>query len=151
MLTELAIGLGLIFRRTRLGALWLEVGFHVAIEIIFSVQVFSYAALAAMVVWITPSARDREVIVRGATRQARIVRLAGRWLDWTGRFVVSSAESVGPAATLVDRDGRRIAGTTATWFFLTRLPATFPFAAPFYALSRATDSLKARRARRAPA
>jgi hypothetical protein len=56
VLTELAIGLGLVFRRTRLGALWLEVGFHVAIEIIFSVQVFSYAALAAMVVWITPSA-----------------------------------------------------------------------------------------------
>ena len=65
MLTELAIGLGLVFRRTRLGALWLEVGFHVAIEIIFSVRVFSYAALAAMVVWITPSARDREVVLRG--------------------------------------------------------------------------------------
>ena len=151
VLTELAIGLGLVFRRTRLGALWLEVGFHVAIEIIFSVQVFSYVALAAMVVWITPSARDRAVIVSGATAQTRLIRLAVRWLDWTGRFVLRSEASAGAPVTLVDREGRATSGRTATSFVLTRLPATFPLAAPFYAVSRVADTIRSGRGRRAPA
>lgn len=137
VLTEILIGLGLVFRRTRLAALWVEVGFHVTIEIVFSVQVFSYAALAAMVVWITPSARDREVIVRGRSAHARVVLWAVRWLDWTGRFVVRRAEateSEGPPVTLIDRDGSRREGGAATRMVFTRLPILFPFAAPIYGL-----------------
>jgi uncharacterized membrane protein YphA (DoxX/SURF4 family) len=151
VLTELAIGIGLIFKRTRLGALWLEVGFHVAIEVVFSVQVFSYAALAAMVIWITPSARDRLVIVCGDARRTRLARVAVRWLDWTGRFVVSEGEPNGRPLTLVDRDGRSSSGRTAGLFVLTRLPVLFPFVAPLYGAELLAARLRRRRRPRAAA
>ena len=134
VLTEILIALGLVFRRTRLAALWVEVGFHVAIEIVFSVQVFSYAALAAMVVWVTPSARDRQLLTSGETSGSRLLGWLVRWLDWTGRFELGRAEAGAAAVRLIDRDGRELEGGAAARLALTRLPATFPFAAPFYAL-----------------
>ncbi|MCP4225512.1 MAG: HTTM domain-containing protein, partial [Actinomycetia bacterium] len=73
VLTELFIGLGLLWSRTRLAALWVAVPFHVSIEITADVQVFSYAALAALVVWVTPVTRDREVVVGGDTAPARVM------------------------------------------------------------------------------
>ena len=59
VLTELFIALGLWWRRTRYAAVWVAVGFHVAIEVSASVQVFSYLAIAALVIWAVPSTRDR--------------------------------------------------------------------------------------------
>ena len=126
VLTELAIGTGLLVRRTRLAAVWLAVGFHVAIEIGAEVQTFSWAALAALVVWITPSSRDRLLVVP-SSNWARLVRA----LDWTGRFEVET----GPGWLLRDRpssDGTVVlrSGSAARWFTLTRLPVTFWFVAP---------------------
>jgi hypothetical protein len=131
VITELFIALGLIARRTRMGAIWVAVLFHVSIEVFASVQVFSYAALAALVIWITPSARDRTVIVRGTSRGSRLIEGAVRYLDWTARFRLRREDSGGPAVTLVDRDGSHIHGTAATRVILSRLPATFMVAAPF--------------------
>ena len=54
ILTELAIGLGLWWRRTRPYAIGLAVCFHVAIELTASVQVFSLLAVAALLVWLPP-------------------------------------------------------------------------------------------------
>lgn len=142
VLTELAIALGLIFRRTRLAALWIEVGFHVSIEVVFSVQVFSYIALAAMVIWVTPSALDREITLRGSTRGATLIGWAARWLDWTGRFTVTNAGEEGAAITLADRDGSKSNGGTAALAILTRLPATFWFAAPLHGLNLAHRRLR---------
>ena len=144
VLTELAIGLGLIFRRTRLAALWLEVAFHVSIEVVFSVQVFSYIALAAMVIWVTPSARDREIVLRGRSRSVRLIRWATRWLDWTSRFVVTAAAGEGAPITLVDRDGSRSEGTSAALMVLTRLPVTFWFVAPLHGIGVARRRLRER-------
>ncbi len=66
--TELFIGTGLWFPRTRLPAVWVAVAFHVFIEIGASVQVFSLAGIAALTLWVTP----REAI-------SPVTSLARRW------------------------------------------------------------------------
>ncbi len=63
--TELFIGVGLWFGRTRLAAVWVAIVFHLLIEISASVEVFSYVAIAALAIWVTPSTRDRIVRVGG--------------------------------------------------------------------------------------
>jgi hypothetical protein len=126
VLTELAIGAGLLVHRTRLAAVWLAIGFHLGIEIGAEVQTFSWAALAALVVWITPSSEDRLLVVPSQSWMRLIAAL-----DWTARFEIE----VGPGWVLRDRlrpDGSVVvrSGGAARWFTLTRLPLTFWFAAP---------------------
>lgn len=126
---ELFIGLGMWFGRTRLAAVWVAVFFHLSIELAASVEVFSLAAIAALVIWTTPVTRDR--IVEAPD---------GRWirrLDWLARFDVRSGERL----RVVDRGGTEMTGTRAAWFVATRLPATFFVAAPVH-------FVLARRARR---
>ncbi len=55
VLTEMFIVVGLWSRRTRYPAVWLAVVFHVAIELSASVQVFSYLAISALLIWAVPS------------------------------------------------------------------------------------------------
>jgi hypothetical protein len=139
ILTELFIALGLWWRATRLAAVWTAVWFHVFIEISAHVQVFSYAGIAALVIWTVPRTRDRVVVRAGPGLAAAV-----RWLDWLGRFRVEARAAPGPV-TLLDRDGRRYEGTAATWRVLSRLPATFLVAGPLVAGSFAKKSLTARR------
>jgi uncharacterized membrane protein YphA (DoxX/SURF4 family) len=135
VLTELAIGLGLLWRRSRLVSVWLAIGFHLAIEVFADVQVFSLAGLAALVIWVTPRSGDRILTVRSGDRGARRLAAAVRWLDWTGRFTITTAGGPGRAAvTLVDRpaaDGTPVirTGRPAVVMVLRRLPATFWVAA----------------------
>jgi hypothetical protein len=128
VLTELFIGLGLWHRRTRLAAVWFAIVFHVMIEITSSVQVFSYAALAALSIWVTPRTRDRTVRV-GSDVAASIVRAA----DWYGRFRVERAPR-GEPVVAIDRDGTAQTGGAAVGLVLSRLPVTFPFVAPLRAI-----------------
>jgi hypothetical protein len=131
VLTELAIGVGLFWRRTRLVSVWLAIGFHLAIEAFADVQVFSLAGLAALVIWVTPRSGDRILTVHTGNRSARRLAAAVRWLDWTGRFTVTTAGGTGrPAATLIDRpgaDGTPVirTGRDAVVMVLRRLPVTF--------------------------
>jgi hypothetical protein len=134
VLTELAIGIGLFWRRSRLGAVWLAIGFHLAIEVTAQVQVFSLAGLAALVIWVTPRSRDRVLTVRTDSRRVRIFGAMVRLLDWTGRFRVVESPA-GPPLLLADRprrDGTPVVrdGREAAAAVLTRLPATFWIAAP---------------------
>ena len=122
VLTEVFIGAGLLWRRTRLAAVWMAIPFHLAIEATAAVQVFSWAALAALVVWVTPQSHDRAVALPRLW-QVRVVR----GLDWTGRFAVSQHDGV---ATVTDRDGTVRRGARAWRWVATRLPLTFWFAAP---------------------
>ncbi len=119
--TEIFIGAGLLWRRTRLAAVWVAIPFHLAIEATASVQVFSWAALAALVVWVTPTSADRHLQVPHRW-QARLVQA----FDWTGRFRVST----GARMELVDRNGRRRHGSDAARFAASRLPITFWVVAP---------------------
>ena len=130
VLTELVIGVGLLYRRTRMGAIWIAVIFHISIEIVASVQVFSFAALAALVIWITPSDGDRTVILRGRSVSSRFMSFVVRRFDWTGRFRLERADLPGPVVTLIDRDGTATYGVAATRVILSRIPMTFMVAAP---------------------
>ena len=121
VLTELFIGVGFMWRRTRYAAVWVAIPFHLAIEATAAVQVFTWAALAALVIWVSPTARDRQVTVRRPW--ARVIRS----LDWTGRFRVTEREE--PIA-VVDRDGSVRRASAAARFVASRLPLTFPIAAP---------------------
>lgn len=127
VLTEVFIGLGLLWRRTRLAAVWVAIPFHLAIEATAAVQVFSWAALAALVVWVTPTAHDRVVRVR---------RTGTAWLlgalDWTGRFRFEASPG---GITVVDRDGTVRRGASAVRFVASRLPVGFPVAAPITLLA----------------
>lgn len=125
---ELFLGVGLWATRTRLAALWVAIVFHLSIEISAKIEVFSVAALAALAIWVTPSSRDRVVhLPAGPGAQAL------RALDWFGRFRLVAAPPGEPELRVVDRDGTVLSGRDAQLLVLTRLPATFPFAAPVLA------------------
>ena len=120
VLTELFIAIGLLVPRLRKAAVWVAIPFHISIELTAHVQVFSAAALAALVVWTDRPSHDR--VVHTGRGWASVVRA----LDWTGRF--RFVASTGP---LEVRDGqRRRDGRDAGWFVGSRLPLTFWFAAP---------------------
>ncbi|MFQ5554069.1 MAG: HTTM domain-containing protein [Acidimicrobiia bacterium] len=140
VLTELVIGLGLLVRRARLGAIWIAIPFHVSIQIVASVEVFSYAALAALVIWITPIARDRTVMVAGDDRRSRRIASAVKGLDWAGRFRILRKPASDPgthaALSVIDRGGSSLSRGEALAAIGTRLPATFWFAAPVHAIHR---------------
>ncbi len=120
VLTELLIGAGLLVPRLRPAAIWLAVAFHIAIEVTADVQVFSYVAIAALVVWVRPTPPDRVLVAPPG--RAGLVRA----LDWTSRF--THAGSGGWALT--EPDGSRHEGSKALWRVLTLLPLTFWPAAP---------------------
>jgi hypothetical protein len=86
VLTELAIATGLWSRRTRYAAVWLAVCFHVAIQLTASVEVFSYLAIAALVIWAVPSPRDRTLALDPARPAHRRLARTVRSLDWLARF-----------------------------------------------------------------
>ena len=120
VLTELFIAIGLLVPRLRKAAVWVAIPFHVSIEVTAYVQVFSAAALAALVVWTDRPSHDR--IVRIGAPWGGVIRV----LDWTGRFRV--VDTAGPP--VVEDRKRRRQGRDAGWFVASRLPLTFWFAAP---------------------
>ena len=136
VLTELFIGVGLWFPRTRLVALWVALSFHVMIEISVSVEVFSYAAIAALAIWVTPSTRDRVVRIRRDAPTDQIVLALVRVGDWFGRFRTEPAPPAASRLTVVDRDGTEYTGGAAVGVVLSRLPLTFAVGAPIVAVTR---------------
>jgi vitamin K-dependent gamma-carboxylase len=129
VLTELFIAVGLWWRGTRYAAVWVAVAFHVAIEFSASVQVFSYLAVAVLVVWAVPSTRDRVLRLDPTTARQRRLGAVVRGLDWLARFRVEPAPA-GSRPEVVDRDGTTIGGAPAVAFALSRLAPTAWFALP---------------------
>ena len=140
VLTELFIALGLWWRGTRYAAVWVAVVFHVSIEASASVQVFSFLAIAVLLVWVVPSTRDRVLRIDPERRFAALVGA----LDWLARFRIEPAPAGSPLE-VVDRDGTLISGAPAAALLLSRLPLTAWFALPALLLPAV------RRARRAGA
>ena len=138
VLTELFIAAGLWLRPTRYVAVWVAVVFHVTIEASASVQVFSILAISALVIWATPSTRDRVIRVDPQRRLGAVIRR----LDWLARFRVEPARPGSPVE-IVDRDGTTLNGPPGVAFALSRLPLTAWFALPTLVL----PSLRRARAR----
>jgi uncharacterized membrane protein YphA (DoxX/SURF4 family) len=129
VLTELFIAGGLWLRRTRYAAVWAAVAFHVTIEASASVQVFSLLGIAVLLVWATPSTRDRVFRVDPTNAGHRRLRAVVRALDWLARFRVEAAPPRS-APEVVDRDGTRLRGASAIAMVFSRLPLTAWFALP---------------------
>jgi hypothetical protein len=121
VLTELFLAVAFWFRRTRYAAVWVAVVFHALIEVSASVQVFSYLAVAALVIWAVPSTGDRVVRTDDPTLAAVVSRL-----DWLQRFRVEP----GPGLEVVDRDGTVLTGRAARALLFSRLPLTAWVALP---------------------
>ncbi len=130
VLTELFVAVGLWWRGTRYVAAWVAVCFHVAIQITASVQVFSFLAVAALVIWAVPSTRDRVLVIDLEDQRQRRLAATVRLLDWLARFRVEPGE-VGSSVRVVDRDGTVLHGRPAVTLALSRLPVTAWFALPF--------------------
>ncbi len=92
-------------------------------------QVFSFLAIAVLVIWAVPSTRDRVLRVDPAEPRQRRLASVVRALDWLARFRVEAAPP-GARLELVDRDGTTITGAPAAAFTLSRLPLTAWFALP---------------------
>lgn len=127
---ELFIGIALWSRAARLTAIWVAIVFHTSIELTASVQTFSYSALAALLLWVTPVERARTLT--GSTRLSSIVRR----LDWLGRFQLEAPAEPSAGTTLIDRDGTIRRGRDAELTALSRLPLLFPFVGPALAAHR---------------
>jgi hypothetical protein len=135
VLTELFIAVALWWRATRYLAVWIAVGFHVAIELAASVQVFSYLAIAALVIWAVPSTRDRVIVVDPErVGHRRLVAVVG-WLDWLARFQVAHGPPGAPVR-VIDRDGHAVDGGRAVALVASRLPLTAWPALPANRLAR---------------
>jgi hypothetical protein len=129
VLTELFIAAGLWSRRTRYAAVWVAIAFHVGIELSAPVQVFSYLAIAVLVIWAVPSTRDRVLRIDPTDGRQRRLAAVVRWLDWLARFRVEPS-SPGSRLEVVDRDGTRVRGGAAVALTLSRLPLTAWFVLP---------------------
>ena len=96
-------------------------------------EVFSYIAIAALVIWAVPSTRDRVLEFDPTDADARRFIALVRALDWLARFRVVSAPPGSPIR-IVDRDGTTTEGGPAQVFALSRLPVTAWFALPLLLL-----------------
>ena len=143
VITELFIAIGLLWRGTRYAAVWVAVCFHVAIEVSASVQVFSYLAIAALVIWAVPSTRDRVIVIDPGNPTHRRLALAITALDWLARFRLVDG-GPGVPVTLTDRDGTVSTGAPAVARVLSRLPLTAWFALPTLLLPAARRARRAR-------
>jgi hypothetical protein len=129
VLTELFIAAGLWSRRTRYAAVWVAIAFHVGIELSAPVQVFSYLAIAVLVIWAMPTTRDRVLRLDPTDGRHRRLGAVVRWLDWLARFRVEPS-SPGSRLEVVDRDGTPVRGGPAVALTLSRLPLTAWFGLP---------------------
>jgi hypothetical protein len=131
--TELFIAVGLWWRATRYAAVWVAVVFHIAIQLSAAVEVFSFLAIAALVIWAVPATRERVVVFDPADPGQRRLAGAVESLDWLARFRLVEGGRGSPL-TLTDRDGTVSTGRAATARVLSRLPLTAWFALPLLLL-----------------
>lgn len=117
------------WRGTRYAAVWVAVCFHTAIQVSARVEVFSYLATAALVIWTVPATRDRVLVVDPDAAGQRRLATAVRTLDWLARFRLEHGPP-GYPPRVVDRDGTVVDGAHAVAFVLSRLPLTAWFALP---------------------
>jgi hypothetical protein len=143
VLTELSIAVGLWWRGSRYAAVWVAVAFHVSIQLSASVQVFSFLAIAVLVIWAVPSTRDRVLRIDPTAGRHRRLGTLVRGLDWLARFRIEPAPR-GSRWEVLDRDGITIYGAPAVALVLSRLPLSAWFALPALLLPGVRRARRAR-------
>jgi hypothetical protein len=129
--TELGIGLGLWSRRWRAAALWLGVVFHLAIELVTTVAIFSWLMILCYALFATPALAERTV--RHPPRQRRLAQLV-RGLDWLRRFRFVPGDDF----AVIDRDGRVCRGAEALALIARATPLLFLGWPPLWLWARVT-------------
>ena len=133
--SELFLGLGLWFSRTRALCLWLGLMFHAGIEISARVELFSYTMLAGYLAFVTPELRERSVSWNARSQAGQALGWLCSRLDLLARF--RHVQVDGQATLLVARDREGIAhrGLSA-WRELSRaMPLLFPLWLPLRLLT----------------
>ena len=127
--TELFLAIGLFFPRTRVGALWLGLAFHLTIEITSKVEAFTWLTLAIYALFATPDRHARALLYDAGSSRGRAIASLVRVLDWLGRFAITPADAntlpAHRAVVVVRRDGTRVDGARALAAVTRCLPLTF--------------------------
>ena len=108
--TELFLAAGLWLPRTRLVAIRVAIVFHLAIELGARVEVFSLAAIAALVIWVTPTRRDRAIRLGRQHAPGPGAGPAVPALDWLDRFTIEERGRATPTSWWSIATARRSTG-----------------------------------------
>jgi hypothetical protein len=132
--TELGLAVALWSRRTRAGALWWGVWFHLVIEMSSRVEEFTWITLAVYALFSTHDARARKLYYDPGRRSGRLVARLAMLLDWLTRFEVKPWApddlQKGHRLVVVRRDGTTATGLAAIAMLARCLPLLFPLWAP---------------------
>jgi hypothetical protein len=116
--TELGLGVGLWSRRLRPLALWLGLVFHLTIQLVSSVAIFSWLMILLYALFARPTLHER--VVQFAPQQHRLIQVL-RALDWLARFRFTPGERF----CVIDRDGRAAGGAEARALIARATPLLF--------------------------
>lgn len=134
IVTEIAIAILLFFRRTKAPAIWLGLGFHLAIQLTSRVEVFSVLAIAMYVVFVEGDVRARSFRYDPRSTLATWLAKVVRATDWLARFDVKPWEpdglTRGHVVVVVRRDGSRATRLAAFAMVARGIPLFFLFWAP---------------------
>ena len=137
--TELGLAVGLMFRRTRVVALWWGVWFHLTIEVTSKVEGFTWLTLAAYALFATHDGRARKLRWNPASLRGRACGRLIMAIDWLSRFDARAwtPDSVAShhAVVIVDRDGARHTGLHALTAVARTCPLLFPMWGPLALVS----------------
>ena len=134
IVTELALALGLWWKRTRVVLLWWGVWFHLTIEVTSQVEIFSWLSLTIYALFATPDVKARKVYFDPVRVKGKILGRIIMLLDWLARFDVRPWEpdglKKGHSLVVVRRDGTRATGVRALAMVARCTPLLFPLWAP---------------------
>lgn len=139
--TELFLCVALLFRPTRVVALWWGFWFHVMIQITSNVETFGLLTLSMYGVFVTPDYRARKLQFDPSRPWGKLAGTFVPLLDWFGRFSVEPWEpddQRGHSVVIVRRDGERATGVRAFAMITRCVPLLFPLWAPVTLLSSFT-------------
>lgn len=139
--TELFVCVALLYKPTRIVAIWWGLWFHLAIEVSANVEIFGALTLTMYGVFVTPDYRARKLQFDPSRFWGKLAGIVVPLLDWFGRFHVEPWEpddQRGHSIVIVRRDGERATGVRAFAMITRCLPLLFPLWAPVTLLSSFT-------------
>jgi Vitamin K-dependent gamma-carboxylase len=128
--SELFLALGPWLPRTRVLALWLGVMFHLGIELMAHVELFSYTMLGGYLVFVTPELRQRQASWNPRGSVGKVCAALCRRLDVLARFDQRAVSEQTELLVICDAEQRAHHGLSA-WRELCRAtPLLFPLWLP---------------------
>jgi hypothetical protein len=139
--TELFLAFGLWVKRTRIVALWWGIWFHIAIEFVTPMPLFTGAAFSTYLLFATPDSLARKLYFDPSRSKSVIYSRLVATLDWLARFEVrpwTPDGKRGHTIVVMRRDGSRATGIRAFAMICRCVPLLFPLWAPLALLASFT-------------